>query len=51
MSFDMSQKTGVWNLTMRFVRKALTWTAIYFWGYLGLGLGWLTVPQVISTLR
>ena len=48
-----SIQTGVGNLmlTKKILRKALTWTAVYFWGYFGLGLGWLTVPLVLSTLR
>ena len=46
-----SVKTGVRNLTRKVGKKALTWTIIYFWGYFGLGLGWLSVPLMLSILR
>lgn len=46
-----SVKTGVRNLTKKVGKKALTWTIIYFWGYFGLGLGWLSVPLMLSILR
>ena len=44
-------RPGVGSLAKKFSKKALTWTAIYFWGYFGLGLGWLSVPLMISILR
>ena len=46
-----SVKTGVRNLSKKIGKKALTWTIIYFWGYFGLGLGWLSVPLMLSILR
>ena len=46
-----SARPGVGDLTRKFSKKALKWTAIYFWGYFGLGVGWLTVPLMVSILR
>ena len=39
------------SFAVLFLKKSAEWMSIYFWGYMGLSLGWLLAPLIFNILR